>query len=459
MSNGTPASGGLTPKFFVKNGADAQACARPSNVKTRGLLAESTRLGALSENFVQITSSRADEVSFDEPRKGGIATQSVRDCLLGAAVDRDASGAVSVREVEQCAQAIVERKLKPYADLTPQHVSVTGNRNIVPVPAPVASSAPAAVPVSAPPAPVAPPAVEPAVASLATLRDIDAQRNPRRHVDVELSRNPLRIGKDALELAVRSNHDGYLYLVLLGSDRKSFYLLFPNSLDRDNTISADTRLTLPRPGWSLAARGPAGTDHLLALVSDTPRDLGALTPAPPQSAMPFTFALNDLPGRGALIDFFTGRGVTGTSESFGARLLSIQEVETGAAARMLVTAREAAASRAAPRPPPTKTVPVPGAPRIDLLAPDLSGPVPSPTRILVKFEPTPPAAIRPESFRVRYGALRLDITGRITAVSRVVADGIDVAEAALPKGSHRLQLEIQDSVGRKGERTLEFVVD
>jgi hypothetical protein len=130
----------------------------------------------------------------------------------------------------------------------------------------------------------------------------------------------------------------------------------------------------------------------------------------------------------------------------------------GARAQLLVTEEEAAASRAAPEPPAIRAVPVPDAPRINLLAPDLTGPVSSPTRIQVRFEPIAPATIRPESFKVRYGSLRLDITARITAVSRVSADGIDVAEASLPKGSHRLALEIQDSQGRTGERLLQFVV-
>ena len=381
------ASGAVTAKFFLKGGADADACAKPSNVKTRGLLAESTRLGALSENFVQITSSRADEVSFDSD-KGGLATQAVRDCLLGKAVDRDGSGAVAIHDVEHCAQQIVEDKLKPFPDLKPHHITVTGNRNIVPVavlrpPAPtsvavapsaitaapaslatptpsptvpavlptvpaappavpaaspvtpavvtavVATPTPAAQPVATPtPPPVAPaivPPVQPVLASLATLRVIEQQSNPRRKVEVVLSRNSLKIGKDPLALTVKSSHDGYVHLVLLGSDRKSFYLLFPNGLDSDNRIRANQRLSLPRPDWKLVAQGPAGTDQLLVLVSDTQRDLKALTASLPDASAPFTFSLNDLPGRAALIDFFAGRGVTGGSESFGAKLLSIQE--------------------------------------------------------------------------------------------------------------------------------------
>ena len=130
-------------------------------------------------------------------------------------------------------------------------------------------------------------------------------------------------------------------------------------------------------------------------------------------------------------------------------------------AQWLVTPEEAQASQAAPQALAPRTAPVvtPGAPRVNLLAPSLSNAVPSPTRIQVRFEATAPASIKPETFKVRYGAFKLDITGRITAASKVTAEGIDVAEAALPKGSHRLFIEIQDSMGRVGERVVAFVVE
>ena len=125
----------------------------------------------------------------------------------------------------------------------------------------------------------------------------------------------------------------------------------------------------------------------------------------------------------------------------------------------LVTPEEASASRAAPMPLVPRTTAGPSAPRINLLAPTLPASVPSPTRIQVRFEPSLPASIKPETFKVLYGAFKLDITNRITAASKVTAQGIDVAEAALPKGSHRLWLEIQDSAGRQGTRQVDFVVE
>jgi hypothetical protein len=130
-----------------------------------------------------------------------------------------------------------------------------------------------------------------------------------------------------------------------------------------------------------------------------------------------------------------------------------------AQAVMLVTEEEAAQSRAAP----TQLVarsPVPAnAPVIKLLAPNTAATITSPTRIELRFETAPQASIRPETFRVLYGALKLDITSRLMANSKVSAQGLDVSEAHLPKGSHRLVLEVQDTAGRIGARLVSFVVE
>jgi hypothetical protein len=130
-----------------------------------------------------------------------------------------------------------------------------------------------------------------------------------------------------------------------------------------------------------------------------------------------------------------------------------------AAQIVLVTEQEAIASRNAAEPLVPKSLPPPDAPQINVFAPDIGAPVKSPTRIEVKFQPVPPAVVRPETFQVRYGTLRLDITGRITSASKVTAEGIEVAQASLPKGSHKLLLVIEDSLGRTGERLLQFVVE
>jgi hypothetical protein len=172
-----------------------------------------------------------------------------------------------------------------------------------------------------------PPKIEPALASIATLKEIQSQGNPKRAVSVKLNKSVLRIGKDSLDMTIKSSHDGYVYLVLLGSDSSSFYVLFPNGLDQNNRVKAGQTIRIPKADWEVKANGPSGTDNLLVMVADSPRKLNALTMAEPTASEPFTYALNDIGGRGALIDFLTGSGVDGKSESFGSALVSIKEVK------------------------------------------------------------------------------------------------------------------------------------
>jgi hypothetical protein len=164
------------------------------------------------------------------------------------------------------------------------------------------------------------------LASLATLRDIQQQSDPRMVVNVKLNKSVLKIGKDALQMSIRSSHDGYIYLVLLGSDRKSFYVLYPNGLDRDNRIKAGQTRQLPRPDWQLEAAGPAGEDHLLVMVSASPRQIDRLEMSEPDAKNPFTFALNEIGGRAALVNFLVHNKDAEGSERFGAKLLTLKEV-------------------------------------------------------------------------------------------------------------------------------------
>lgn len=361
----------FTPKYFAKSGNAANSCSVVANLKTRGLLPEITRLGGLQENFVQITSSRPDEQSLDQPGMGGLATVAIRDCLLGKAKDVNGSGAVSMSEVQQCAQNAINLALKGNPTFAPHHVTVSGNRNLIPVQRPTTNLAAApvepikqpstttsAAPTSPPsvtaltvpsaPVPHAPfvnpsqqaasvpapsisatklPAPEQALASLATLKDIEQQRNPKRLVEVQVSKPTLKIGKDSLDLSIKSSHDGYLYLILLGSDSKSFYVLYPNGLDKNNQVKAGQTVRIPRPDWEVKAAGPVGTNNLLVMVSDSPRKLNTLTMSEPTAAEPFTYALNDIGGRSALIHFLTSSSTDGKSESFGAKLVAVKEVK------------------------------------------------------------------------------------------------------------------------------------
>ena len=357
----------FTPRYFANTDKSSKSCSDVANIKpfkSRALLPEVTRLGGIQENFVQITSARPDEQSLELPGSGGLATTAVRDCLLSEAKDTNGSGAVTMTEIEQCAQTVINSVLKGDSTYTPHHVTVSGNRNLIPVQRPptvvavvtpppeppkpvlvaptppvigppvvIATPAPtaAATPEPAKPLPAPettkPTPSEPIFASLATLKDIEQQRNPRRVVDVKLSKPVMKIGKDSLDLSIKSSHDGFIYMILLGSDAKSFYVVYPNGLDKNNAIKAGQTIRIPKPDWEVKAAGPVGTNNLLVMVSDSPRKLDTLTMAEPTAAEPFTYALNDIGGRAALISFLTSAGTDGRSESFGAKLVAIKEVK------------------------------------------------------------------------------------------------------------------------------------
>jgi hypothetical protein len=361
----------FVPKFAAKDRSGAEVCT-PVNYKTRSWFDETKALGAIEENVVFISSARPDEVAWDQGDLGGVATQALKKCLLGSARDLNGSGAVSLEEVRQCAQTIMNKQMPGPIQIA-SNISIKGNRNLIPVAnnqvpqrEEISSSPPAQIvqpisevnkvtspvestkpvkpvenkptkpvqtvaenqiqkPPNKPPAPQ--PEVNIQVASLATLQDVEAQRNPQRIIDVKLAKKSLKIDKDYLDLQIKSNHDGYLYLVLLGSDKKSFYVLYPNKLEQNNFIKAGQTVNLPNQSWQIKAAGPAGIDHILVMVSDSPRDLKSLEALGADPNSPFVYALNNLKGRGALIDYLTGKTPEGKSEKFAAKIVTVSEVQ------------------------------------------------------------------------------------------------------------------------------------
>lgn len=458
---------GIRPRFSPAAGE----CSVPVNDRnTRSFAPVMTRLGAAQENFVQIAAANYNEVSWDFPTIGGLATHSLTQCLLGDATDLNRSGAVSLDEVRQCAQTKVDEAMKPFASTgrAPSTIQVRGARNLivvptqpqvalapprpaapavamanpntapkptpmpavaqvtapapvvqVPTPVQMAQQAPVPMPTMQTPAPAplaqipAPPAAQPPtaaqvaqaaqvealpatpspavaevirpapaslpapaptpasvqapaptivaadtpsaatptpliaeaivrpmpsalpepekpaeqlLASAATLQDIYAMRNGRLKLEVSAPEQ-LTIDKDPLQFSVRSNTAGHLYAVMLGSDGRSFYLLFPNKLDSDNRIKANTTYRFPRPGWAVKAGGPEGVNHLLFVVSQSPRDPRVFVPTDSgDGGGPFTFAVTDLIARQRLVDFFIGRGVQGRNRQMAAAMVTIKEV-------------------------------------------------------------------------------------------------------------------------------------
>ena len=126
---------------------------------------------------------------------------------------------------------------------------------------------------------------------------------------------------------------------------------------------------------------------------------------------------------------------------------------------ILVTESEAAASFAAGGTMTPRVVSQPGAQQIELLTPDTSKAISAPTNIELRFIGNPPSEPKPDTFRILYGAFRIDITQRLLGVAKVTKDGIKVRDAVLPKGRHQLSLMISDSMGRQSQQTVAFTVD
>jgi 2-oxoglutarate dehydrogenase E2 component (dihydrolipoamide succinyltransferase) len=103
-------------------------------MKTRSLTGELAKAGTPPppKNMVYIAASRADEVSFDNPNRGGLATTAWRECMLGKAKDTDSSGALSVEEIASCAQSEITKMLESSPDILGQHMTIAGNRDFVP---------------------------------------------------------------------------------------------------------------------------------------------------------------------------------------------------------------------------------------------------------------------------------------------------------------------------------------
>ena len=100
-------------------------------------------------------------------------------------------------------------------------------------------------------------------------------------------------------------------------------------------------------------------------------------------------------------------------------------------------------------------------PLIDILQPEPGGDlkVKTPFTISVVFKGQSDAAINPATFKVFYGALKIDITSRITQYVTVTKDGFSLTDAKIPSGKHRLTLQVQDDKQRVAERELRLVVE
>jgi hypothetical protein len=166
------------------------------------------------------------------------------------------------------------------------------------------------------------------------LEQIFQARNRDHAVTASLENSEVRIGKDRLRFSLRPSRPGHVYLLMVGTDRTQFWLLFPNAIDKNNRIGANKPFDLPRPTWRMDAAGPPGTNQFIAIVSESPRDFSAagLKPTDPFAA----FALD--PGKladragGGSAPVYAGKAHcagaqhSACPDSYGAAMFSIKEI-------------------------------------------------------------------------------------------------------------------------------------
>jgi hypothetical protein len=120
---------------------------------------------------------------------------------------------------------------------------------------------------------------------------------------------------------------------MVGTDKRHFHLLFPNAVDDDNRVEAGKEIALPRPGWSMVAAGPPGTNHIVAVVSDRPRDFSATGLQRLDLFAEFPLAQAErtwFAHRGESSPFLGApvcpQGASGCPDSYGAAIFTIDEV-------------------------------------------------------------------------------------------------------------------------------------
>jgi hypothetical protein len=239
---------GAVAKFYpeeVKGNStvtDTYQCGEATNKMTRNLEAVAART-----NVLYVAASTDTQVSFATPR-GSVATLAWATCLTSAGADANRSGSINGKELRACAQRYIDSNFR-----FRQTIMLQGDEDL---PLSFASSGGGSAPVNA----------------ARALADIRAGASKDFKVSLQPSSNNMRIKQDYFDFQVSTNRSGYLYILQVGSDGKTFNLLFPNKLDQNNQIAAGNH-QFPKPSWRVRSGGPAGTSHLLAVVTQTPKEM------------------------------------------------------------------------------------------------------------------------------------------------------------------------------------------
>ncbi len=184
------------------------------------------------------------------------------------------------------------------------------------------------------PAPERPATVEPAVAGpfdpAHEFERVAAGQSPDFKVEAAADKPQLRIEKDMMSFKVKSEKEGFLYVFQYGTDG-GIVQVFPNTAAKSNRMRADSTLSLPPKGAGTVAGGPPGTDHLMAIVSQHPRDFSALglKVADGFGQTTVDAASKAAQAQGAGGSIFAGKAICQQpcSDEYGVALFSVDEIK------------------------------------------------------------------------------------------------------------------------------------
>ena len=96
-------------------------------------------------------------------------------------------------------------------------------------------------------------------------------------VEAAADKPQLRIDKDNMTFKVKTEKEGYVYVLQYGTDG-GIVQVFPNTAAKSNRLKADSTTSLPPKNALTIAGGPPGIDHLLVIVSNHPRAVQGARP-------------------------------------------------------------------------------------------------------------------------------------------------------------------------------------
>jgi Domain of unknown function (DUF4384)/Caspase domain len=280
---------GHIPKYLPEEDADksrSYTCGEAVNKDTRNIFVSAASRG---NNMLYVAASADNEVAA-ATNNGSLATLAWMACLQDASADTNRSGGIDGEELRACSQEFVR------SNRGRQTITLVGNQRL---PLAFASGGGGSVSVRQ------------------ALEDVRASASPGIQVNLAANVQRLKIRQDFLDFAVTTSEPGYLYLLHVGSDGRTYNLLLPNQIDGDNFLQAGTH-RFPRQSWRMQAGGPAGMSHVMAVLSKTRRNFGR-------------FMKSEGPIADALVDDALARNIVVTSVGadggrYGAsNILSLQE--------------------------------------------------------------------------------------------------------------------------------------